>query len=221
VAKEKKAAARRAILRAAVDVFAKKGYHGCRISDVAKEAKVAYGLVYHYFHDKEELLQSVFDLAWGGFVTRIRAAVESDAPLNEQIHRICEVAFEAYHVDPRGVRVVLLEIARSPAASKINRESIFAEVMAMGERMFERARARKELRADLSPSLCAALLFGAVEMSLTALVAGRMPKDDPNVLAAARKQLSETLVRGLFNEAASTETWGLPAKRGQVRPGRA
>ena len=50
---------RKTILRAAVEVFARKGYHGCRIADVAKEAGVAYGLVYHYFRNKEELLQLV------------------------------------------------------------------------------------------------------------------------------------------------------------------
>jgi TetR/AcrR family fatty acid metabolism transcriptional regulator len=228
VQKTKKAAAlaseegrRRAILRAAVDVFAKKGYHGCRIADVAKEAKVAYGLVYHYFHNKEELLQSVFDLAWGGFVSRMREAAGADAPLHEQIHRICEVAFEAYHVDPRGVRVIILEIARSPAGSQVNRESIFAELMALAEQMFTRAQARGELRADLSPSLCAALLIGALEMSLTALVAGRIPKGDPSPLTSARQQLGDTLLRGFLTPAASVGAWGVPMKRGQARSGRA
>ena len=51
---------RRAILHAAVRVFAERGYHGCRIADVAREARVAYGLVYHYFQNKDELLESVF-----------------------------------------------------------------------------------------------------------------------------------------------------------------
>ena len=67
------------ILRAAVEVFARKGYHGCRIADVAREAGVAYGLVYHYFQNKDELLQTVFDLGWGGFIQRIRDAAGARA----------------------------------------------------------------------------------------------------------------------------------------------
>ena len=62
------------IMAAASDLVARKGYHGCRIADVAREANVAYGLVYHYFRNKEELLQLVFETGWGGFVTRIREA---------------------------------------------------------------------------------------------------------------------------------------------------
>ena len=55
---------RKQILKAAVKVFAEKGYHGCRIADVARSAEVAYGLVYHYFRNKEELLESVFAEQW-------------------------------------------------------------------------------------------------------------------------------------------------------------
>ncbi len=69
---------RRTILRAAIDVFARKGYHGCRIADVAKEAGVAYGLVYHYFKNKDELLETVFQACWSGFSTRVRALAEAE-----------------------------------------------------------------------------------------------------------------------------------------------
>src|SRR3954462_13764082 len=87
---------RRTILRAAVEVFAKKGYHGCRIADVAREAGVAYGLVYHYFKNKEELLESVFAAGWKGFVTRLREVATSDLTLEQKVRGVAEVSFEAY-----------------------------------------------------------------------------------------------------------------------------
>src|SRR5262249_56762943 len=68
---------RKTILRAAVEVFARKGYHGCRIADVAREAGVAYGLVYHYFKNKEELLQLVFETGRGGVMSRIPHAAQA------------------------------------------------------------------------------------------------------------------------------------------------
>ncbi|MEA2425867.1 MAG: TetR/AcrR family transcriptional regulator, fatty acid metabolism regulator protein, partial [Thermoleophilaceae bacterium] len=55
---------RRQILDAAISVFATRGFHACRVSDVADEAGVAYGLVYHYFDSKEEILNTLFTERW-------------------------------------------------------------------------------------------------------------------------------------------------------------
>ena len=55
---------RRQILDAAISVFATRGFHACRVSDVADEAGVAYGLVYHYFGSKEEILNTLFTERW-------------------------------------------------------------------------------------------------------------------------------------------------------------
>lgn len=187
---------RKTILRAAVEVFARKGYHGCRIADVAREAGVAYGLVYHYFRNKEELLQLVFETGWGGFISRIRDAAEASAPLEQKIGRIAQVAFEAYRIDPRGVRVLVLEFARSPSAGEANRRTAFAEVLGIITRMFERARARGELRPGLEPALCAAMLFGSVEMSLTGFVMGLLDPREAGLLAHAQEQLTSLFLDG-------------------------
>jgi TetR/AcrR family fatty acid metabolism transcriptional regulator len=188
---------RKTILRAAVEVFARKGYHGCRIADVAKEAGVAYGLVYHYFRNKEELLQLVFEAGWGGFLARIRDAAEMNASLEAKIQRIAQVAFEAYRIDPRGVRVLVLEFARSPSAGEANRRTAFAEVLGILTRMFEKARSRGELREGLEPALCAAMLFGSVEMSLTSLVMGLLDPRDPSLLTQAQGQLTSLFLDGV------------------------
>ena len=187
---------RKTILRAAVEVFARKGYHGCRIADVAREAGVAYGLVYHYFKNKEELLQLVFETGWGGFMSRIRDAAEASAPLEQKISRIAQVAFEAYRIDPRGVRVLVLEFARSPSTGEANRRTAFAEVLGVITRMFERARSRGELRAGLEPALCAAMLFGSVEMSLTGFVMGLLDPREAGLLAQAQEQLTSLFLDG-------------------------
>jgi len=187
---------RKTILRAAVEVFARKGYHGCRIADVAREAGVAYGLVYHYFKNKEELLQLVFETGWGGFMSRIRDAAEASASLEQKIRRIAQVAFEAYRIDPRGVRVLVLEFARSPSTGEANRRTAFAEVLGVLTRMFERARTRGELRTGLEPALCAAMLFGSVEMSLTGFVMGLLDPRDPTLLTHAQEQLTSLFLDG-------------------------
>lgn len=187
----------KAILRAAIQVFAKKGYHGCRISDVAREARVAYGLVYHYFEDKEQLLQSVFEHGWGGFVARVREVAESSLSLDQKVAGIASVAFEAYRFDPRAVKVIILEIARSPAVDRASRQSAFVDVIRMCERMFADAQSKGELAADADPLLCAALLFGSIEMALTAFVLGWKNGRSEKVLERAKDQLTESFLHGI------------------------
>ena len=63
---------RRVILDAAVSVFAREGFHGCRVSDIAEEAGVAYGLVYHYFNSKDEVLDTLFSERWGLLVETMK-----------------------------------------------------------------------------------------------------------------------------------------------------
>lgn len=186
------------ILRAAITVFADKGYHGCRIADVAREAGVAYGLVYHYFKDKEALLQSVFEVGWGGFVARVREVAESDAPIDQKVRRIVAVAFEAYRIDPRAVKVVLLEIARNPSVGSVNRQSAFIEVIQIAQRMFAEAKEKGEMRAELDPVLCGAFLFGSIELGLTSFVLGFIDPDSEEALQRARHQLTESFLNGVL-----------------------
>ncbi|WP_342381133.1 TetR/AcrR family transcriptional regulator [Myxococcus stipitatus] len=189
---------RRTILRAAIDVFARKGYHGCRIADVAKEAGVAYGLVYHYFKNKDELLETVFDTGWSGFVTRVRAVVEGEGSMEAKVRGVVDVAFEAYRVDPRAVKVLILEIARSPAGSRINRQTAFVDAIRLSSELFTRAKDAGELRADADPLLSSALLFGAIEMGLTAFVTGLADSRDVQALERAKAQIADTFLHGVL-----------------------
>jgi TetR/AcrR family fatty acid metabolism transcriptional regulator len=194
---------RRTILRAAIDVFARKGYHGCRIADVAREAGVAYGLVYHYFKNKDELLETVFETGWSGFVARMRTVAESEGSLEEKVRGVTHVAFEAYRVDPRAVKVLILEIARSPAGSRVNRQTAFTDMIRLSAEMFSRAQVAGELRPDVDPLLAASVLFGAIEMGLTAFVVGLMDARDTERLEQAKVQIAESFLRGVLPIAAA------------------
>jgi TetR/AcrR family fatty acid metabolism transcriptional regulator len=194
---------RKAILRAAVEVFSRKGFQGCRIADVAREAGVAYGLVYHYFKDKDELLGSVFDSGWQGFLSRVQAALSEQADFESRIQSVVKVAFEAYRRDPRGVKVLILEVGRSPSGGAVNRGGTFLNVIEMAAEMFSEAAERGQIAASFDPRLGAALLFGAIEMGLTAFVMGLLPRND-EMLSAAEAQVVETFLRGVTLRAPMT-----------------
>ncbi len=185
-----------AILAAAVTVLARKGYHGCRISDVAREAGVAYGLVYHYFRNKDALLQTVFRAGWGQFMAGIRGAAEPDRPLAQGLEALARVVLEAWRREPEAVRVLILEIARG-AGGRSYRQKLFDESVGVLRGMFERARARGELRKGLEPQLAAVLLFGALETALTACVLGALAPTSQAALELAAAGVAETFLHGV------------------------
>src|SRR5438105_11031745 len=102
------------LLAAAVRVFARKGYHTCRVSDIADEAGVSHGLVYHYFGSKDEVLETIFHDNWGPMAAAIEdiAATDEDPP--EQIRKVAALVLHAWRRDPETVRVLVREISRSP-----------------------------------------------------------------------------------------------------------
>lgn len=201
---EREAERRKAILRAAVEVFSRKGFQGCRIADVAREAGVAYGLVYHYFKDKDELLNSVFESGWRSFLARVTDALAHQAGFEARIRSVVHVAFEAYRRDPRGVKVLILEVGRSPSGGAVNRGGAFANVIELAAGIFEEARGRGEIAGHLDPRLSAALLFGSIEMGLTTFVMGLMERRD-DVLDRARDQVAETFLHGVVGAKPSAQ----------------
>ena len=79
---------RRLILDAAVRVFARQGFHACRVSDIADEAGVAYGLVYHYFASKDEVLDTLFLERWNVMLDVIRDVDARQLPAREKLQEI-------------------------------------------------------------------------------------------------------------------------------------
>lgn len=195
---EREAERRETILRAAVDVFSKKGYHGCRIADVARQAGVAYGLVYHYFRNKAELLESVFESGWTGFLARVQAELEKDVHVGARIRGIVHVAFDAYRKDHRGVKVLVLEVGRSPAGGAVNRGGAFTQVVLGAAEMFREAQRRGEIGPHVDPTLAAVMLFGAIEMGLTAFILGILDRRDEAVIERAERQVAETFLNGIL-----------------------
>jgi TetR/AcrR family transcriptional regulator, fatty acid metabolism regulator protein len=172
---------RRAILHAAVRVFAEKGYHGCRIADVARQAGVAYGLVYHYFQNKEALLESVFAEQWTIFMNALRAMSEGPGGAAEQLAGVCRFAIDVYRTAPAAVRVLLLEVSRAPDAFRAgSTHQAFQDAIGIVAGIVRRGQERGEVRSDVDPMVAAAGLLGALELTLTAMVTGILgdPSDD-------------------------------------------
>src|SRR5260370_20371355 len=103
---------RRLILDAAVRVFAHKGFHTSRVGDIAEEAGVAHGLLYHYFSSKDEVLETIFREEWSDLLSEIDEIEASDASAREQLERVTARLLGSWRMQPGVVRLLVREIAR-------------------------------------------------------------------------------------------------------------
>lgn len=185
---------RRRIREAAVTVFANKGYHDARVSDIASEAGVAHGLVYHYFAGKEQLLQDVFRRTWLHIEQGLRSIEKGGGTSGEQLAEIVRLLLGSYRMSPDLVRVVVLEVTRSGHLRAQVDE--IAEAFKIIERIIDAGQARGELRADISASLVSFVFWGAIDEVLTGWVFGTLPASDDDV-AKAEHAVVELVLNGL------------------------
>ena len=188
---------RRRLLDAAVRVFARKGYHASRVGDIAEEAGVAHGLLYHYFDSKEDVLRAVFRETWRALIETIRSVEEAGEPPREQLRKVAEILLRSWRRDPDLVRVLVLEVTRSQHLPAEMDE--IAESFAAIQEIVERGQADGSIRPDLDARLASYVFFGAVEELLTGWVLGRLPDTDEE-LARAEHTLVEIVTGGLAPE---------------------
>jgi AcrR family transcriptional regulator len=183
----------RRILDAAVRVFAAQGYDAARVGDVAKEAGVAYGLVYYYYESKEAVLEAVFREAWGRLLAAVALAEETGSDASEQLGLVIKIVLRAWRDDPDLVRLLVREVTRNPHIQEELDE--IGQAFASLERMVRRGQADGTVRAGLDAKLAAWMLYGALEEVLTGWVLGQLP-DDAAAVSAAEREVT-TIVGGL------------------------
>jgi len=170
---------RRMILDAAVRVFANKGYHTSRVGDIAEEAGVAYGLLYHYFKSKEEVLETVFRETWGILLAAVNGVEETGEPAREQLRKVAAIVLRAWHRQPDLIRVLVMEVTRSP---HIQREiDEIGQAFAALERIVRRGQEGGEFRTDVNPRLGGWIFYGALDELLTGWVLGQLPDSEEDI----------------------------------------
>jgi TetR/AcrR family transcriptional regulator, fatty acid metabolism regulator protein len=164
---------RRALLGAAVRVFARSGYQGARVGDIAEEAGVAHGLLYHYFDSKEAVLRAIFRENWGLLLERFRAVETADEPADQKLEGLAKILLRTWRNDPDLVTVMVREVARS----RHLREEVDAvrEAFAIVERIVRQGQEQGSFRRDLDPRFASWLLYGGLEEVLTGWVLGQLP----------------------------------------------
>jgi TetR/AcrR family fatty acid metabolism transcriptional regulator len=185
---------RKLILDAAVRVFARSGYHGARVGDIATEAGVAHGLLYHYFSSKEQVLETIFRENFGELLERFRAVEASEEPAPEKLEGIAKILLRTWRNDAALVTVMVREVARSPQLQAQVDE--VREAFAIVQRVIERGQAEGTFRRDVDARLASWIVYGGLEEVLTGWVLGQLPDGDDEV-ARAEQTAVELALGGL------------------------
>jgi TetR/AcrR family transcriptional regulator, fatty acid metabolism regulator protein len=191
IAQEEK---RKVILDAAVRVFARSGYHGARVGDIATEAGVAHGLLYHYFSSKEHVLETVFRENFGELLDRFRTVEAADEPADEKLEGIAKILLRTWRNDPDLVTVMVREVARTPQLQAQVDE--VREAFAIVQRVIEQGQADGTFRRDVDSQLASWIVYGGLEEVLTGWVLGQLP-DGEDEVARAERTVVELALRGL------------------------
>ena len=192
---------RRVILDAAMRVFARRGFHTCRVSDIADEAGVAYGLVYHYFSSKDEILDTLFLERWNVMLAAIAEADRSERSPRDKLRAIAGFIVDSYRYEPELMKVIVVEVTR--AANTFGRTHLakIREAYAQIAGIVERAQADGIFRQEITPEFGALAFYGSIEQVLTRWIFDRDAVDEDE-LEGAKRMIVETICGGLERDPA-------------------
>jgi TetR/AcrR family fatty acid metabolism transcriptional regulator len=187
---------RRAILDAAVRVFARQGFHACRVSDIADEAGVAYGLLYHYFPSKEEVLNTLFLERWGVMLEMIREVDREQVPVREKLGAIASFIVESYRHDPDLMKVIIVEVTRAANSFGQTHLGQIREAYRLIGLIVTRAQQDGVFKAEIDAEFAAMTFYGAIEQVLTGWIFGLLPQGEEH-FERAKQMVVETVCGGL------------------------
>jgi TetR/AcrR family fatty acid metabolism transcriptional regulator len=166
---------RQLILDAAVRVFARQGFHTCRVSDVADEAGVAYGLVYHYFSSKDQILDTLFTERWSVLLSVIAETDAKDIPAREKLRAIAAFIIDSYRHDPELMKVIIVEVTR--AANTFGRTHLpeIREAYAGIATIVRGAQEEGVFTDTVTAEFAAMAFYGAIEQVLTGWIFDVLP----------------------------------------------
>jgi len=187
---------RRLILAAAVRVFARQGFHACRVADIADEAGVAYGLVYHYFNSKDEILDTLFLERWNVMLELIREVDGESVPVREKLAAIASFIVESYRHDPDLMKVIIVEVTRAANSFGDTHIDTIRDAYELIGGMIEKAQADGVFKTDIEPRFAAMAFYGAIEQLLTGWIFDLLPLND-EYFERAKWLVVETVCGGL------------------------
>jgi TetR/AcrR family fatty acid metabolism transcriptional regulator len=187
---------RRQILDAAVRVFARQGFHTCRVSDIADEAGVAYGLVYHYFQSKEQVLDTLFLERWDILLEAIETVDNRRGAPRDKLTAVAGFIIDSYRADPDLMKVIIVEVTRAANSFGARHLGKIREAFDGIAGIVRDAQRVGAFRDDVDADFAAMAFYGAIEQVLTGWIFGVLSAEDGD-FETAKRLVVDTICGGL------------------------
>jgi len=158
------------ILDAAVKVFARKGYFGARVSEIAQHARVADGTIYLYFRNKEDILVSLFDEVMAEHVERGRQELAAVAGAEARLLVIARHHLRLLGGNRDLAVVFQVELRQSTKFMERFTAGWLQDYLAVISDVIEEGQREGTFRPDLSRKLATKAFFGALDEMVTSWI---------------------------------------------------
>jgi len=154
--------------------------------------------VYHYFRNKDELLESVFAEQWAILINAIRAVDEGPGTAADKVAGIYAFVFDVYKTAPAAVRVLILEVTRTTHALRAgSTRETFEQAVQLVADIVREGQGRGELKRDLDPVVAATGILGALELAVSGMVVGLVPAEAEEQIDRVKRQVTDLVLGGL------------------------
>jgi TetR/AcrR family fatty acid metabolism transcriptional regulator len=155
------------ILRAAIKVFATRGFFTAQVADVAREADVAAGTVYLYFRSKDDLLIAIFERTMSEAIDEGRRTLAGVTHPVDRLRRIARLHLERLGRDRHLAVVFQVELRQTTKFMEQFSATKLRDYLGIIRDTIAEGQAAGAFRADINPTLAAKMLFGALDEMAT------------------------------------------------------
>jgi TetR/AcrR family fatty acid metabolism transcriptional regulator len=183
------------IIQAAIKVFSEKGFFNARISDIAKEAKVADGTIYLYFNNKYDILITLFEEEIGKLINELKELLDQESDPKKMLE-----IFALHHMRLMGEKralaeVLQMELRQSNKFMREYRNTRFIEYVDIISNIIHKGQAMYVFRKDLMPGVFKRAYFGALDEMARLWTLTPQPKYS---LEDAARQISNIFLNGIL-----------------------
>ncbi len=187
------------IFDAALKVIKEKGFHKARIADIADEAGISYGLVYHYFKNKEDLCNEILNQWWAKLYQLLENIKKDEEDFHSKLRGLILYFLNIYQRKPDLIHIFITQISRSTDNLTKSRLDDFKKFFSLAEAIFILGQKNGVLRSDFEARYLTYIFLGAMETFLTIMVFGDQKiKND-----AQKEKIADTILEVFLNGAKS------------------
>jgi TetR/AcrR family transcriptional regulator, fatty acid metabolism regulator protein len=187
---------RDALLRAAIETFAARGFFNAQVADVARTAGVAAGTVYLYFRGKDDLLISIFEKTIKEAIAAGRESIARHTDPLAQLRTIARLHLDRMSRDRDLAVVFQVELRQSTKFMERFSATHLREYLGIIRDVIARGQSMGVFRKNHNPTLAAKLLFGMLDEMATNWILSRRKYS----LIADADAIVDLFVRGVGTE---------------------